>query len=156
MSLVIRNQELGGVVGASVNTVMRATAAILTPVVLSRFVSSPKAINKLLKLKTVDLRTPKAQDRALVIINEAIEAIEDPDTREEVRNEVKNSKLQKQKSPKPIKEWGFFLPRIYRLQIYIVTSKPKRISLYSGLDHIIVIPFVLVLNYTVVIIPQIL
>lgn len=89
MSLVIRNQELGGVLGAGLNSVVRSTAALLTPVVLSRFVSSPKAVNNLLKLKNVDLTTPKAKDRALVLINQAIESIEDAEAREEVRKAIK-------------------------------------------------------------------
>lgn len=88
MSLVLRNQEVGGLLGVSVNAAMRATAAILTPVVLSRFVSSPKAVNKLLKLKSVDLTVPKAQDKTLAIINQAIESIDDEDSRGEVRKIV--------------------------------------------------------------------
>lgn len=35
--------------------------------------------------------------------------------------------------------WRFLA---YRLQMYIVTSKPKRISEYSGLVHIIILPIV--------------
>ncbi len=31
--------------------------------------------------------------------------------------------------------------RAYRLQMYIVTSKPKRMSEYSGLVHIMISPF---------------